>query len=79
MGKRIVGAVFCLIAAILFASRYIAAAIFMSGLSSWSGELFQTGLEYVGLPLMMLSIISLICGIAYLVWAEILDKNKKEK
>lgn len=77
MGKRFVGAIFCLIAAILFSSRYVAAAIFMSGLSSWDADLFSAGLEYVGSELYILSFISLVCGIGYLFWAEISEKSKK--
>ena len=71
MEKRGVGAIFCFIAAILFSARYIAAAIFMSGISSWDSMLFAAGLEYVGIPLLTLSIISFIIGVAYLAWAEI--------
>jgi hypothetical protein len=77
MNKRGTGAVFCLIAAILFASRYITAAIFMSGVSSWSSGLFGAGLQYVGTPLNTFSIISLIVGIGYLLWAEISEMKKK--
>ncbi len=51
MNKRGTGAVFCLVAAILFAKRYIAAAIFISGVSSWDSALFKAGLQYVGMPL----------------------------
>lgn len=75
MGKRGVGAIFCLIAAILFSARYIAAAIFMSGVSSWDKALFTVGLEYVGSPLVTLSIVSFIIGIGYLVWAEVSEKK----
>lgn len=75
MNRRGTGAIFCLIAALLFAARYITAAIFMSGGSSWDSSLFSAGLEYQGLGLMILSIISLIVGISYLVWAEIKDKK----
>lgn len=77
MGKRSVGAIFCLISAILFSSRYIAAAIFMSGISSWNSELFEAGLEYVGTPLFVLSLASLGVGLGYLVWAEISESKKK--
>ena len=70
MDKRGTGTVFCLIAAILFSTRYIAAAIFMSGVSSWDSGLFSSGLEYVGTPLLWGSIISLIIGVSYLLWAE---------
>ena len=58
MNNKGVGAVFCLIAALLMAAKYLAAAIFMSGVVSWSGELFRSGLEYVGSPL------SIAAGIA---------------
>ncbi len=71
MNKRGTGVLFCLIAAILFASRYIASAIFMSGVSSWNSELFHAGLQYVGSSLNNFSIISLTVGIVYLLWAEI--------
>ena len=45
MNKRGVGAIFCLIASILFSARYIAAAIFMSGVLSWDAGLFQADLN----------------------------------
>lgn len=75
MGKRGAGAIFCLIAAILFSARYVAAAIFMSGVLSWDKALFNAGLEYVGTPLKTLSVLSLIIGIGYLVWAEVSVKK----
>jgi hypothetical protein len=71
MSKRGTGAVFFAIAAFLFAARYIAAAIFMSGLPSHNAELFAAGLQYVGGTLTTLSTISLVVGILYLVWGEI--------
>lgn len=77
MNKRGTGAIFCLIAAILYAARYLAAAIFMSGISSWNSNLFENGLEYVGSSLLTLSVVSLIIGIAYLIWAEIEEQKKK--
>lgn len=75
MNKRGTGTAFILIAALLFISRYIAAAIFGSGVASWNEDLFSAMLGYVGTPLLILSIISLILGIGYLVWAEISKKN----
>ena len=75
MSKRGVGAMFCLVAAILFSARYIAAAIFMSNVSSWNRELFAEGLKYVGTPLLYISIISLIVGVGYLIWAEFSKKK----
>lgn len=77
MNKRGTGTIFCLIAAILFSTRYITAAIYMSGASSWDANLFSSGLEYVGSPLFYLSIISLMIGVGYLIWGELEDKKKK--
>ncbi|NLE03379.1 MAG: hypothetical protein GX638_01065 [Crenarchaeota archaeon] len=77
MGKRFVGAIFCLISAILFASRYIATAIFLSSATAYDKELFEGVLENVGTNLLWLSIISLIVGIVYLIWAEV--RNMKDK
>lgn len=74
MNKRGTGVAFIAIAALLFISRYIAAAIFGSGVASWNEDLFAAMLGYVGTPLLILSIISLIFGIGYLVWAEISKK-----
>lgn len=48
MNKRIAGVMFCLIAGGLFAIRYIVAALFMSGVSSWNAMNFAAGLEYQG-------------------------------
>ena len=75
MNRRITGAIFCLIAGLLFAARYIAAAVFMSNVSSWDSDLFAAGLEHQGPALLILSIISLIAGIIYLVWAEMEDRR----
>ena len=66
MNNKGIGAIFCLISAILMAARYLAAAIFMSSTQSWSNELFTEGLEYVGSPLLIASIIALIVGIGFL-------------
>lgn len=70
MNRRGTGAVFCFIAAFLFAARYISAAIFGSGVASWNRELFQAMLQYSGSTLLILSIISLVIGIVYLAAGE---------
>lgn len=77
MEKRLTGVVFCFIAAILFVSRYISAAIYMSGTSTWSSDLFNAGLEYVGMPLLIISIISFVVGVGYLFMAEKSEIEKK--
>lgn len=76
MNRRGTGTIFCIIAAILFLGRYITAAIFGSNVSSWDKELFSNLLDYTGTPLLILSLISLLIGIVYLVWAEISEKKK---
>ena len=72
-----VGAIFCLIAAILISARYIAAAIFMSGVTSWDASLFAAGLEYEGPFLAVLAAVALIVGILFLVYGIYGDKKKK--
>ncbi len=66
MNNKGVGAVFCLISAILMAARYISAAVFMSGVASWDSSLFRAGLSYVGPELKTAAIIALIVGAAFL-------------
>ena len=75
--KRGTGAIFCLTAGILFSARYIAAAVFMSGVTRRNAELFKVGLEYVGSPMLILSIISMVVGIAYLIAGELEDRRGK--
>jgi hypothetical protein len=79
MNNKGTGAVFCLIAAILAAARYIAAAVFMSNVTSWNAELFQCGLNYVGSPLKIMAVISLIVGIVFLVLGVCQDLRKTKK
>ncbi|MBD5089675.1 MAG: hypothetical protein HDT30_12860 [Clostridiales bacterium] len=76
MNKRGTGTIFCLIGSLLFSARYITAAIFMSNTTSWDATLFEASLEYQGNGLLIFSIISLIIGILYLVWAEIEEKKQ---
>ena len=70
MSRRAAGVGFCAIAAFLYASRYITAAISGSNVT-WNSELFPRLLIYVGNSLTILSIVSLVVGVLYLVWAEI--------
>lgn len=64
------------ISAFLISSKYIAAAIFGSGVASWSRSLFENMLLYVGDTLSNLSIIALIVGVAYIIWGEYEGVNK---
>ena len=79
MNNKGIGIMFCLIAAILTGVRYLTAAIFMSGTSTWSAELFAASLTYVGSPLMIASIVALVVGICFLIWGMIQDGKKAEK
>jgi putative Ca2+/H+ antiporter (TMEM165/GDT1 family) len=79
MNNKGVGAVFCLIAALLMAAKYLAAAIFMSGVSSWSAELFRSALQHVGPLLSIAAVIALVLGIAFLVWGIVQDGNTSKK
>ncbi len=79
MNNKGTGAVFCLIAAILAAARYIAAAVFMSNVTSWNAQLFQCGLDYVGSPLKIMAVISLIVGIVFLALGVCQDLRKTKK
>ena len=71
MNKRGTGVAFCGIAAFLYAAYYLSAAIFMSGVCTWSNELFMAGIEYVGSALPNCAKLSLVVGVVYLLWAEI--------
>ena len=74
-----VGTVFCLISAILTSTRYIAAAIFMSNVTSWDSTLFQAGLSYVGSPLKITAIIALIVGICFFGYGVFQESKKQNK
>ncbi len=79
MNNKGVGAVFCLIAAILMSARYIAAAVFMSNVTSWDSTMFQAGLSYVGVPLKAAAITALVAGICFLGYGVFQDFGKKDK
>ena len=75
MSRRSAGVAFVAIGAFLFASRYLAAAIFGSNVSSWNADLFQAMLQYVGDMPAVLASISAVAGVGYLIWAE-LDERR---
>ena len=66
MNNKGVGAVFCLIAAILMSARYVTAALFMSSISTWSSDMFRASLEYIGPALPIAAIAALIVGVVFL-------------
>ncbi len=71
MSRRTTGTALLSISAILYATRYLSAAIFGSSIQNWNQNLFNAMLEYVGQGPVIWSIIALIAGIIYLVWAEV--------
>ena len=78
MNNKGLGAVFCLISALLMCTRYLTAAIFMSNISTWSAENFSNSLSYVGVPLLVFSILALIVGIGFLTFGIIQDRKKDQ-
>lgn len=77
MNKRGAGICFCFIAALLFSAKYISAAIFGSGVSSWNSQLYGAMLSYIGKGLDIASVLALIAGIIYLFMAENESKINK--
>ncbi len=80
MNRRILGAFFIFISAFLEGVRYISAAILGSAANTGgSKELFNILLSSVGTKLVFLSLLSLIIGIVYLIWAELENNMDKIK
>ncbi|EGA90939.1 hypothetical protein GPDM_02315 [Planococcus donghaensis MPA1U2] len=79
MNKRGTGISFIAIAALLFSTKYIAAAIFGSNITSWDEELFKSMLSYIGRPLSTMSFLALLIGISYIGWAEFEEIILKKK
>lgn len=77
MNRKVIGCVFCVIAALLYVTRFIAAAIYMSNVASQSRELFQNSMNYVGKDLHLWALAALIIGIVYIVSGEWNDLKKK--
>ena len=71
MSRRTTGVTLLAVAALLYSTRYLAAAIFGSGISSWDADLFRAMLQYVGQGPVTWSLAALVTGILYLVWAEV--------
>ena len=77
MNNKGVGAVFCLLSAIIECTRYISAAIFMSNVTSWDSSLFQEGLSYTGSSLKVMAMIALVIGIGFLSCGVFQDLRKQ--
>lgn len=72
--KHIVGVVLLLISCIFYCCPFICSAIYLKNSNSYSEELFNLGIKYVGGQFTVLSILFFVAGVAYLIWAE---KEKK--
>ena len=70
MSKRITGALLCVGAAILYAARSVAGAMYHAR-HFGTTYTYQQGLYYAGKVIWPLFALFLIAGIAYLVWAEV--------
>ena len=71
MSRRTTGTILIFTAALLYATHYLVAAIFGSGVSSWNSDLFQAMLQYTGQGLELWSLVALVFGLIYLLWAEL--------
>lgn len=71
MSKRGIGVIFCILAVVLFLSRYVFALWYRGlGRTTWGSEDFAQNLGYVGLTPWVMAFGFLIAGIVYLVRAE---------
>lgn len=71
MSRRTTGVMLLFIAALLYSTRYLSAAIYSSGISGWSTDLFNAMLEYVGPGLLTWSRAAFVAGLVYMLWAEV--------
>ena len=79
MSRRTTGTMLLAVSAGLYAARYLTAATFGSSLSNWDANLFKAMLQYIGPGLVNWSIIALVAGIIFLVWAEVEEFLKSRK
>lgn len=75
MSRRTTGMMLIVVSAILFCTRYLTAAIFGSSHTTWSKELFIALLQYVGPGLIIWSLVALVFGLSFLIWAEFETKQ----
>ena len=72
MSRRTTGVMLLFVAAMLYSTRYLAAAIFGPSLQGrWNADLFSAMLQYVGRDLVTWSLVALVAGLVYLIWAEV--------
>ncbi|WP_211344386.1 hypothetical protein [Paenibacillus lentus] len=71
MHRRTTGMLLIMIAALLYGTRYLAAAIYGSSSPVWSTDHFNDMLNYIGNGPIIFSTIALLLGITYLLVAEL--------
>lgn len=80
MRYDLIGSFLLATSALLYASRYLAAAVFMGpGLNNWGSKLFKAAYRYVGNGLTIWALISLIAGIACIAVGIVRDSNKRRE
>jgi len=78
MNKGSLGSVFLVISVVFYTTRYICAAIGLANNDTWSVEDFNVYLSNVPNNLLVLSIISLLIGLVFIVLSILDLKNKKD-
>lgn len=78
MSKRGAGVAILFIAAFLIGMKYISAAILLSGVGIWDKSLFKEALGTVGSSLNIFIIITIVAGIAYIIWGEYEEQQKNK-
>jgi hypothetical protein len=73
MSRRASGVAFIGYAALFYITRFLSAAIWGQGFSSWNAEGFQALLGYVDQGLSTVSLISLVVGGVYILWGELTE------
>lgn len=75
MSRRSTGAIFILSAALLYAARYLSAAIWGAGVSSWNSALFNDMYGYIGPGLTNWALAALVVGLLFIIWGEIEERR----
>jgi hypothetical protein len=73
MTRRSTGNTLIAISALLYSTHRLTAAIYGSSTTGWDSDFYQALLEYVGQELLVWSLVALIAGILYLIWAEVYE------
>ena len=76
MSRRYTGLGFCSLAALLYAARFLTAAIYGSSMMGWSGDNFRALLSYVDQGFTFPITLASAMGIIYLIWGELTEKAK---